>query len=99
MGLSTFRGDSVWGWILDQRGLYLSAASARLANGRFPTLSAPKPPFRFRPICGRSALRPLIRLRRPPKRTFPFGRKPRAKERPALIADEARLVRNNRSVS
>jgi hypothetical protein len=44
-------------------------------------------------ICGRSALRPLIRLRRPPKRTFPFGRKPRAKESPALIADEARLVR------
>ena len=35
----------------------------------------------------------LIRLRRPPKRTFPFGRKPRAKESPALITDEARLVR------
>jgi hypothetical protein len=34
-----------------------------------------------------------------PKRTFPFGRKPRAKESPALSADEARLVRNNRSVS
>jgi hypothetical protein len=44
---------------------------------------APKPPFSFRPFA----------VRRPPKRTFPFGRKPRAKESPALITDEARLVR------
>jgi hypothetical protein len=70
----------------DQRVLEVPTAAARKHDG------ATKDPMQ-------QALRPLIRLRRPPKRTFPFGRKPRAKESPALIANEARLVRNNRSVS